>query len=166
MFVNDPKLRLYAAGATKSTVRLVGKLPGAVANWKLVPSEGPLQEEAREELDDGWLIRLSLIARASTDPVLLNQEQIKKRVTLFDQIRSVLKHTKGRRHEIKSLTVGQIQALWNARFVAYGLPNCPPLLRVRAISHRFPADRALYEADKLIHDLRTLFYELRAEPRL
>lgn len=133
LFLRDPKLRLYASGAP-NTVSLVRHFPGAVANWRVVPFQGPLPEESRELDDDDWLIRLSLISRALSDPVDLNREQVRRRVTMFDTVRSVLKRSKGRRREIRPLTLEQVDALWNARYVAHGLPVCPPLLPMKPLA--------------------------------
>jgi hypothetical protein len=159
LFLHDPKLRLYASGVTDA-VSLTRHFPGAVANWRVVPFIGPLPEESRELDDDDWLIRLSLIGRALSDPVSLNEAQVRRRVTMFDTIRSVLKRSKGRRRQIVPLTLDQIETLWSVRYVANGLPACPPLLPMKQLA-KFTTDPVAAQVTAEAIELRGILFELQ-----
>lgn len=135
IFLAEPQLALYQrlqeGGPTIKLKHLRKIVPGAFANWRIVRGDYVVNQHETIDLEDDWLIRMSLYTRALSVPSQLNKEETLRRVKYYDSLSSILKLAKGRHLRIKVLSSDDIDNLWKIRYVATGVPQCPPLRTMR-----------------------------------
>jgi hypothetical protein len=125
MFIADPRLGLYRHDGVSIPT---ASYAGAVANWRLMVGAYVQQEHESFDLSDSWLERIAYAVRAAK---LERQTSDKVFVTKFFP-----------QHRLKPMAVESLARYWVARWMAVGLPPCPPLgrIKVRDLEARFGLD--------------------------
>lgn len=114
MFIADPRLSIYRSNGMGLDSAYYA---GALANWRMSVGDYVEQEHESFDLTDAWLERIAYAVRASHGDRPSNDKMFVSH--FFPQYR------------LKPVSKEGLITYWHARWLAVGLPPCPPLWRIK-----------------------------------